>query len=82
MGGSGEEMRFSLPAAPSPATQEALLAAAREVARAGGHFLSPAALALLCWELGDAVLASFRFGATQICFVLSVTSLCWRHLKS
>ena len=36
LGGAGEEMRFALPAAPSPAALLFLLAAGREVARAGG----------------------------------------------
>ena len=61
LGGPGEEMRFPLPAAPSPAAQGALLAACREVARAGGHAIAEPALALLAWELGDAFLAAFRW---------------------
>ena len=60
LGGPAEEMRFPLPAAPSPVAQAALLAACREVARAGGHAVSEPALALLAWELGNAVLAAFR----------------------
>jgi hypothetical protein len=73
LGGETEEMHFALPAAPSPAAQEALLAAGREVARAGGHSLGAGAVALLCWELGDAVLQAFRSG----CFWI-LTRGCWQ----
>ena len=51
-------MRFALPAAPSPAALLFLLAAGREVARAGGHLVPLPALALLEWELGGAGLAA------------------------
>lgn len=53
-------MRFALPAVPSPAAQEFLLAGAQEVARAGGCHLSSDALALFVWHLGDAALSTFR----------------------
>ncbi|CAL8464776.1 g4311 [Coccomyxa elongata] len=60
LGGAAEEMRFALPAAASPAAQAALLGSCREVARAGGHAVAEPALALLAWELGEAVLTAFR----------------------
>jgi hypothetical protein len=50
------EMRFSLPAAPSPAVLLALLAACRELERAGGHAAGAPALALLEWDLLGTVL--------------------------
>ncbi len=53
-------MRFALPAAPSPAALLFLLAAGRELARAGGHLVPPPALALLEWELGGSGLAAIR----------------------
>lgn len=74
LGGPAEEMRFPLPAAPSPGAQAALLAACREVARAGGASMPPAALALLTWELGDAVLRAFRCAAH--CHVTDSLSAC------
>ncbi|KAL0025084.1 hypothetical protein WJX79_007064 [Trebouxia sp. C0005] len=52
----GGEMRFSLPAAPSPGPLLFLLAACRELARAGGHTTGAVAVQLLQWELGNAVL--------------------------
>ncbi|KAK9841813.1 hypothetical protein WJX81_004723 [Elliptochloris bilobata] len=58
LGGEGEEMRFALPAAPSPAALLFLLAAGRELARAGGHLVPPPALALFEWELGAAGLSA------------------------
>ena len=63
MGGEGEEMRFALPAAPSPAALLFLLAAGRELARAGGHLVPPPALALFEWELGAAGLAAITCAA-------------------
>ena len=61
LGGPAEEMRFALPAAPSPPAQEFLMAGAQEVARGGGCHLSTDALALFVWHLGDAVLSTFRY---------------------
>ncbi|KAL3140348.1 hypothetical protein ABBQ38_004612 [Trebouxia sp. C0009 RCD-2024] len=55
----GGEMRFRLPAAPSPGPLMFLLAACREVARAGGHTTGAVAVQLLEWELGNAVLEAF-----------------------
>lgn len=59
----GGEMRFRLPAAPSPGPLMFLLAACREVARAGGHTTGAVAVQLLQWELGHAVLEAFRCAA-------------------
>lgn len=59
----GGEMRFRLPAAPSPGPLMFLLAACREVARAGGHTTGAVAVQLLEWELGHAVLEAFRCAA-------------------
>ena len=56
----GGEMRFRLPAAPSPGPLMFLLAACREVARAGGHTTGAVAVQLLEWDLGNAVLEAFR----------------------
>ena len=56
----GGEMRFSLPAAPSPGPLLFLLAACRELARAGGHTTGAVAVQLLQWELGNAVLQALR----------------------
>ena len=56
----GGEMRFRLPAAPSPGPLLFLLAACRELARAGGHTTGAVAVQLLQWELGNAVLQAFR----------------------
>lgn len=56
----GGEMRFSLPAAPSLGPLLFLLAACRELARAGGHTTGAVAVQLLEWELGNAVLQAFR----------------------
>ena len=58
----GGEMRFSLPAAPSPGPLLFLLAACRELARAGGHTTGALAVQLLEWELSNAVLQAFRWG--------------------
>ena len=55
-----EEMRFSLPGTPSPGPLLFLLAACREVARAGAHTTGAAAVQLLEWELSAAVLNAFR----------------------
>ncbi|KAL0023565.1 hypothetical protein WJX77_002562 [Trebouxia sp. C0004] len=52
----GGDMRFRLPAAPSPGPLLFLLAACRELARAGSHTTGAAAVQLLQWELGNAVL--------------------------
>lgn len=60
LGGPAEEMRFALPAAPSPPVQEFLLAGVQEAARGGGYYLSTDALALFIWRLGDAALSTFR----------------------
>ena len=60
LGGPGEEMRFALPAAPSPPAQAFLLAGVQEAARSGGCRLSTEALALFVWRLGDAALSTFR----------------------
>ncbi len=57
---AGGEMRFSLPAAPSPGPLLFLLAACRELARAGGHTTGAVAVQLLQWELGNAVLQVSR----------------------
>lgn len=67
LGGPAEEMRFALPAAPSPPAQAFLLAGAQEVARAGGCFLSADALALFIWYLGDAALSTFRCDCRRPC---------------
>ena len=56
----GGEMRFRLPAAPSPGPPMFLLSACREVARAGGHTTGAVAVQLLEWDLGNAVLEAFR----------------------
>ena len=58
LGGPGDEMSFALPAAASPAAQQALLAGGREAARAGGHLLPNQAAALLAWDLAAALLAA------------------------
>ena len=55
------DMRFSLPAAPSPGPLLFLLAACREVARAGGHTTGAVAVQLLEWELSNAILEAFRW---------------------
>jgi len=47
----GGEMRFSLPAAPSPGPLLFLLAACRELARAGGHTTGAVAVQLLSWAM-------------------------------
>ena len=67
----GGEMRFSLPAAPSPGPLLFLLAACRELARAGGHTTGAVAVQLLQWELGNAVLQAFRCCPT--CLLLQDT---------
>ena len=56
----GGEMKFSLPAAPSPGPLLFLLAACREVARAGGHTTGAVPVQLLQWQLSNAVLQAFR----------------------
>ena len=66
LGGPAEEMRFALPAAPSAPAQAFLLAGAREVARAGGCYLSTDALALFIWRLGNAALSAFRWECLSI----------------
>ncbi|KAL4423803.1 hypothetical protein ABPG75_001104 [Micractinium tetrahymenae] len=55
---AGLDMRFQLPAAPSPAAVEAALAACREVDRAGGHLLEEEPLLLFKWRLGHSLLAA------------------------
>lgn len=60
LGGPAEEMRFALPAAPSPPAQALLLAGVQEAARGGGCHLDTDALALLLWRLGEAVLSAYR----------------------
>ena len=67
----GGEMRFSLPAAPSPGPLLFLLAACRELARAGGHTTGALAVQLLEWELSNAVLQAFRWGG-GVCVPVSV----------
>ncbi len=67
----GGEMRFSLPAAPSPGPLLFLLAACRELARAGGHTTGAVAVQLLQWELGNAVLQTLRCCPT--CLLLQDT---------
>ncbi|PSC70573.1 conserved oligomeric Golgi complex subunit 1 [Micractinium conductrix] len=57
-GGSGLEMRFQLPAAPSPAAVQLALAACQEIDRAGGHLLEEEPLLLLKWRLGGSLLAA------------------------
>lgn len=57
-GGGGLEMRFQLPAAPSPASVQLALAACQEADRAGGHLLEEEPLLLLKWRLGAALLAA------------------------
>ena len=64
----GGEMRFRLPAAPSLGPLMFLLAACREVARAGGHTTGAVAVQLLEWELGNAALEAFRCSGP--CYVL------------
>lgn len=56
----GEEVRFALPAAPSPAAMALALGACAEVDRAGGHLLEEAPLRLLKWELGGSILGALR----------------------
>ena len=65
MGDGAVEMRFSLPAAASPAMLMLLLAACRELQRAGGFACSSTAVHLMSWELGRAVVAVLRCGHTQ-----------------
>ncbi|EFN52303.1 hypothetical protein CHLNCDRAFT_139073 [Chlorella variabilis] len=56
--GSGLEMRFQLPAAPSPAAVLLALAACQEVDRAGGHLLEEEPLQLFKWRLCGSLLAA------------------------
>lgn len=56
----GVDMRFHLPATPSPCVMATLLDACRELQRAGAHSAGPAALELLEWELSHALHASFK----------------------
>ncbi|KAK9806237.1 hypothetical protein WJX72_006789 [[Myrmecia] bisecta] len=60
LGGPAVEMRFSLPATPSPPALVFLLSACREVQRAGGHQVGVAAVEALEWELGGAALQAVR----------------------
>jgi hypothetical protein len=84
----GGEMRFSLPAAPSPGPLLFLLAACRELARAGGHTTGAAAVQLLQWELGNAVLQALRWCLTRLLFqdtcaaAYSLTTLFGKVLNS
>ena len=73
MGGGAVEMRFSLPAAASPAMLMLLLAACRELQRAGSFACSSTAVHLMSWELGRAVVAVLRWGHTQLMFWRSGT---------
>lgn len=57
--GAGE-MRFQLPATPSPSAVQLALAACQEADHAGGHLLEDEALLLLKWQLGGAVLAALH----------------------
>lgn len=57
-GGSGLEMRFQLPAAPSPAAIQLALAACQEIDRAGGHLLEEEPLLLFKWRLGGSLLST------------------------
>ena len=56
----GAELRFELPAAPSPAVLAAALGACKEVDRAGGHAQDEELLQLLKWRLGGAALGALR----------------------
>eukprot|EP00891_Asterochloris_glomerata_P007079 jgi/Astpho2/7079/Aster-x0305 len=62
MGSGAVEMRFSLPAAASPAMLMLLLAACRELQRAGSFACSSTAVHLMSWELGRAIVAVLRMG--------------------
>ena len=66
MGSGAVEMRFSLPAAASPAMLMLLLAACRELQRAGSFACSSTAVHLMSWELGRAIVAVLRWGHTQL----------------
>ena len=68
VGGGAVEMRFSLPAAASPAMLMLLLAACRELQRAGSFACSSTAVHLMSWELGRAIVAVLRWGHTQLMF--------------
>lgn len=61
--GGGGDMKFWLPAGPSPALLAALLAADREMDRAGGHAAPHPALELLTWHLDASCLSVFRKAA-------------------
>ncbi|KAK9836059.1 hypothetical protein WJX84_002269, partial [Apatococcus fuscideae] len=58
--GGAAEMRFWQPAAPSPTILALLLAACREVQRAGGPLVSQAALRQLAWHLSASVESTIR----------------------
>ncbi|KAI3432884.1 hypothetical protein D9Q98_010466 [Chlorella vulgaris] len=55
--GASLEMRFQLPAAPSPAAVQLAMAACLEADRAGGHLLEEEPLQLFKWHLSGNVLA-------------------------
>ncbi len=75
LGGPAEEMRFALPAAPSPLVQEFLLAGVQEAARGGGCYLSTDALALIIWHLGDAALSTFRLAVLSLFMNMSTLTM-------
>lgn len=59
-GGAPEETRFFLPCNPSPGVMMLLLAASREVQRAGLPLSGSSALQILLWELSQGVLGAFK----------------------
>jgi hypothetical protein len=58
--GGADDVRFHLPAAPSPAALAAALGACSEVDRAGGHLLEDAPLQALRWRLGGDAATALR----------------------
>ncbi|KXZ49014.1 hypothetical protein GPECTOR_23g103 [Gonium pectorale] len=53
------DMRFSLPASPSPSVLLLLAAACAEVRRAGDHKIAPEALQVFEWELSRAITSTY-----------------------
>ena len=69
-----EETRFQLPAMPSPGVMMLLLAAGRELQRAGGSTAGSTALEVLEWDLGAATLHAFQW----VPFLLELVWACMR----
>ncbi len=59
-GGASEETRFYLPCNPSSGVMMLLLAASRELQRAGMPLAGSSALEILLWELSKALVAAFK----------------------